>query len=41
VIPALKWQVSPLPGKFDICIMAGAALPSPTVRFSNESTFLI
>ncbi|MFY9771015.1 MAG: transporter [Xanthobacteraceae bacterium] len=28
VTPALKWQISPLPGKFDLSITAGAALPS-------------
>jgi hypothetical protein len=81
VTPAVKWQVSPLPGQFDISITAGAALPtgataiagpgmqpylqfpwsialgggwdvngmetnfftpsSPTVKFSNQSTFVI
>jgi opacity protein-like surface antigen len=28
VVPAMKWQVSPVPGKFDISITAGAALPT-------------
>jgi Putative MetA-pathway of phenol degradation len=28
VIPAMKWQVSPVPGKFDLSITAGAALPT-------------
>ncbi|MGB5180600.1 MAG: transporter [Xanthobacteraceae bacterium] len=28
VTPALKWQISPLPGKFDLSITAGAALPT-------------
>jgi len=81
VTPAVKWQVSPLPGKFDLSITAGAALPtaaiataelgvqpylqfpwsldlgngwaitgmetnffvpaSPTVKYSNQSTFVI
>jgi hypothetical protein len=81
VTPAVKWQVSPIPGRFDISITAGAALPtgataiagpgvqpylqfpwsielgggwavngmetnffvpsSPTVKFSNQSTFVI
>jgi hypothetical protein len=27
VAPALKWQVSPAPGRFDLSIVAGAALP--------------
>jgi len=81
VTPAVKWQVSPLPGKFDLSVTAGAALPtgatavvspglqpylqfpwsldlgngwaitgmetnffvpaSPTVKYSNQSTFVI
>jgi hypothetical protein len=81
VTPAVKWQVSPIPGRFDISITAGAALPtgataiagpgvqpylqfpwsielgggwavngmetnffvpsSPTVKFSNQSPFVI
>lgn len=28
VVPAVKWQISPLPGKFDLSITAGAALPT-------------
>jgi hypothetical protein len=28
VAPAVKWQLSPLPGKFDLSITAGAALPT-------------
>ena len=28
VAPAVKWQISPLPGKFDLSITAGAALPT-------------
>lgn len=27
VVPAVKWQLSPLPGKFDVSVTAGAALP--------------
>jgi hypothetical protein len=81
VTPAVKWQVSPIPGKFDLSITIGAALPtgatviagpsvqpyiqfpwsydlgsgwaitgmetnfftpaSPTVKFTNQSTFVI
>jgi hypothetical protein len=28
VTPAMKWQISPVPGKFDLSITAGAALPT-------------
>jgi opacity protein-like surface antigen len=28
VVPAVKWQISPLPGRFDLSITAGAALPT-------------
>lgn len=28
VAPAVKWQVSPLPGKFDLSIVGGSALPT-------------
>ncbi len=28
VIPALKWQISPVPGKIDLSVTAGAALPT-------------
>jgi outer membrane putative beta-barrel porin/alpha-amylase len=28
VVPAVKWQMSPLPSKFDLSITAGAALPT-------------
>jgi len=28
VVPAVKWQVSPVPGKFDLSVTAGAALPT-------------
>jgi hypothetical protein len=81
VTPAVKWQVSPIPSKFDLSITAGSALPtgataiaglgmqpylqfpwsiqlgggwavtgmetnfftpaSPTVKFTNQSTFVI
>lgn len=28
VAPAVKWQISPLPGKFDLSVVVGAALPT-------------
>src|SRR5258708_10134372 len=28
VAPALKWQISPVPGKIDLSVTAGAGLPS-------------
>src|ERR1700741_3885340 len=28
VAPALKWQISPIPGKFDLSMTVGAALPT-------------
>jgi len=28
VVPAVKWQISPLPGKFDLSLTVGAALPT-------------
>jgi hypothetical protein len=30
VTPAIKWQVSPLPGKIDLSLVAGAGLPTGT-----------
>lgn len=30
VTPAIKWQISPLPGKIDLSVVAGAGLPSGT-----------
>jgi hypothetical protein len=35
VVPAVKWQISPLPGKFDLSITAGAALPSGATGISG------
>jgi len=35
VAPAVKWQISPLPGKFDLSITAGAALPSGATGISG------
>src|SRR6516165_4115909 len=28
VAPALKWQISPVPGKFDLSVTAGMGLPT-------------
>jgi len=28
IAPAVKWQISPLPGTFDLSVIAGAALPT-------------
>ena len=36
VAPAVKWQISPLPGKFDLSITAGAALPSGATGISGR-----
>jgi hypothetical protein len=35
VAPAVKWQISPLPGKFDLSITAGAALPTGATGISG------
>ncbi len=37
VAPAMKWQVSPLPGKFDLSIVAGAALPTGARAIAGPS----
>jgi hypothetical protein len=36
VIPAVKWQVSPEPGKFDMSITAGLGLPTGAKRIAGE-----
>jgi hypothetical protein len=28
IAPALKWQISPIPGKFDLSMTVGAGLPT-------------
>lgn len=38
VTPAIKWQVSPVPGKLDLSIVAGAALPTGTPRVAGRGT---
>lgn len=35
VAPAVKWQISPVPGKFDLSITAGAALPTGATGISG------
>jgi len=36
VSPAVKWQISPLPGKFDLSMVAGAALPTGAVEIAGR-----
>ena len=36
--PAVKWQVSPIPGKFDLSIVAGAALPTGAAEIAGRGT---
>jgi hypothetical protein len=36
VSPALKWQISPLPGKVDLSIVAGVALPTGTEEIAGR-----
>jgi Putative MetA-pathway of phenol degradation len=33
--PAIKWQISPLPGKFDLSVTAGVGLPTGASRISG------
>jgi hypothetical protein len=33
--PALKWQISPLPGKFDLSVTTGVGLPTGASRISG------
>jgi hypothetical protein len=35
VTPALKWQISPLPGKVDLSAVLGVALPTGSVRIAG------
>jgi hypothetical protein len=35
VAPALKWQISPIPGKVDLSAVFGVALPTGSVRISG------
>jgi hypothetical protein len=36
--PAIKWQVSPIPGKFNLSVVVGAALPTGTVDVAGRGT---
>jgi hypothetical protein len=36
VAPAIKWQVSPLPGKFDLSLVFGVALPTGAVEIAGR-----
>ena len=38
VAPAVKWQVSPIPGKFDLSVVVGAALPTGAVDIAGRGT---
>jgi hypothetical protein len=35
VTPAMKWQVSPIPGKIDLSLVAGVALPTGAVSIAG------
>jgi hypothetical protein len=35
VTPAIKWQVSPIPGKIDLSLVAGVALPTGAVNIAG------
>jgi hypothetical protein len=36
--PAIKWQISPLPGKFDLSVTTGVGLPTGASRISGPGT---
>ena len=36
VSPALKWQISPVPGKIDLSLTAGAALPTGSAQIAGR-----
>ncbi len=36
VAPAIKWQISPVPGKFDLSVVAGVALPTGSVAIAGR-----
>lgn len=36
VVPAVKWQISPLPGKFDVSVTAGVALPTVAGQIAGQ-----
>jgi Putative MetA-pathway of phenol degradation len=35
LMPAIKWQISPLPGKFDLSVTTGVGLPTGAIRISG------
>jgi hypothetical protein len=38
VAPGIKWQVSPVPGKIDLSLVAGAALPTGAIDIAGRGT---
>jgi len=38
VAPAIKWQISPIPGKIDLSMVAGVALPTGTPDVAGRGT---
>ena len=38
VSPALKWQISPIPGKIDLSVVFGVALPTGVVAIAGRGT---
>jgi Putative MetA-pathway of phenol degradation len=38
VAPAIKWQVSPVPGKIDLSLVAGVALPTGAVEIAGRGS---
>jgi hypothetical protein len=38
VAPALKWQISPISGKFDLSVVLGAALPTGSTELAGRGT---
>ena len=36
VAPAVKWQISPVPGKFDLSVVAGVALPTGAITIAGR-----
>lgn len=38
IAPAVKWQVSPVPGKIDLSVVIGAALPTGAVEIAGRGT---
>ena len=36
IAPAIKWQISPLPGTVDLSVIFGAALPTGSANISGQ-----